>query len=1163
LFKSLNNYSQTNLHAGLSAIALPMPILRFWFIFLLLIPGLYSSSLAQPSVLATGEWYKIGVTRKGIHKIDRAFLQKAGINTATVQPGHIKLYGNGGGMLPQANSSLRYRDLVENAIYVEGEKDGRFDEGDYILFYAQSPHTVRYNEAEKRFVHETNLYSDTTFYFLTISSSQGLRIQDQPGEAGAANIITSFDDYFFHEKEERNQLASIEPSYTGSGREWYGERFVDMARSHTIELTIPGIKAGTDIRITSAVMARASVATSFSLKLNEQPVGTQSVPGVSSDKYDRKGINQIAAFTIPAAQVNSLKLNYTFDTKGDNRAEGLLNYAGIQVQRQLKLYGSQTEFRSLESLTYPTVEYQLQEASTQLRIWDITLPLQAKNQVFTLTNGYASFTASAGTLREYIAFTGSSFDAPVTIQKIPNQDLHSLSVPQLLIITHARFLEPARQLAAFRESHDGLSVAVVTPAHIYNEFSSGRQDITAIRDFIRYLYLTNGTLQYVLLLGDASYDYKERITGNTNFVPIYESRESLHPIFSYSSDDYYGFMDEEEGEWSENTRGDHTMDIGIGRLPVKSVQESEAVVQKLIRYASGINTTGKWRNKLCFVADDGDNNTHQMDADRLAQQISRSYPQYNISKVYLDAFPQHSSANRQTAPEVNKVINDAVQKGYLIINYTGHGGESGWAEEQILTIPQIDSWKNTRMPLLVTATCEFGRYDDPLKISGAEYALLNTQGGAIGLLTTTRPVFSNTNYALNTAFYNSVFEQKNNQWQRLGDIVKYTKNNSLSGSVNRNFALLGDPSMRLAYPQEEALITRINGKDLTLQQTDTLKALSKVTIEGEIQAPGTGLLQADFEGMLYVTVYDKASTVTTLGTERSSRMNFQLQQNILYEGKARVKDGLFCFSFVVPKDIEYHYDSGKISLYAKAEESLRDAAGARMLIVGGSTSGIAADITPPQIRLFMNDTSFVSGGITGSNTFLLAHIFDESGINITRSGIGHAITGTLRGEKDTTLILNEYYTAGPDTHQQGQISYPFQHLKPGNYTLNLKAWDTYNNSGEAAIQFLVANSEQLVLQGLFNYPNPMGSFTTFEFDHNRAGEELEIHIDIFNAAGQQVKTMSTHIANSPEHIRELTWDGVSKEGNKLSKGIYIYRVTVRSMADQSSAYQVNKLIIIQ
>jgi hypothetical protein len=802
-------------------------------------------------------------------------------------------------------------------------------------------------------------------------------------------MITTFDDYVFHEKEVRNQLASIEPAYTGSGREWYGEHFVDMARSHTMEFNIPGILQNSEIKITSAVMARASAATSFSLKLNDQQVGTHSLPGVSSDRYNFKGINQISNFTIPATfQVSSLKLNYTYDTKGDNRAEGFLNYVGIQVKRQLKLYSNQTVFRSLESLDHPVLEYRLMEAGTGLKVWDITHPLQIKNQVLTLSNGEASFTASGGILKEYVAFTGNNFEVPATMQKIPNQDLHSLPAPQLLIITHARFLQQARQLAAFRESHDGLSVAVATPAQIYNEFSSGRQDITAIRDFIRYLYTQKGTLKYVLLLGDASYDYKDRINGNTNFVPIYESRESLHPIFSYSSDDYYGFMDEGEGEWPENTQGDYEMDVAIGRLPVKSVGEAEAVVKKLIRYASDIQTTGNWRNKVCFVADDGDNNTHQLDADRLAVRIARAYSQYNLSKIFLDAFPQVSNANRQAAPEVNKAINQAVEKGHLIINYTGHGGEDGWAEEQILTLAQINSWKNTYMPLLVTATCEFGRYDDPLHISGAEYALLNPQGGAIGLLTTTRPVFSNTNYALNTAFYSTVFEQKEGQWQRLGDIVKYTKNNSLSGSVNRNFALLGDPSMHLAYPQEEAVVTKINGKEITAQKTDTLKALSTVTVEGQIQLPGTSIPEADFDGMLFISVYDKASTITTLGTERSSRMNFQLQQNLIYEGKARVKNGQFRFSFVVPKDIDYRFDSGKISLYAKAEESLRDAAGAHVLTVGGSLAEVSADITPPSIRLFMNDTTFISGGITGSNTALLAYISDENGINITRTGIG-------------------------------------------------------------------------------------------------------------------------------------------------------------------------------
>lgn len=1106
-------------------------------------------------MLSEGEWFKIGVTQSGIHKLDFNFLQKAGINPAAINPKHIKLYGNGGGMLPQANQSFRYDDLAENAIYVEGETDNKFDNGDYILFYAQSPHSIYYDSTQKVFRHQNNLYSDTTFYFITIGQNPGLRITMQESMNGATHTIKSFEDYLFHEKDLTNQI--------GSGREWYGEKF-DFTTSYTLDFAVPGIIPDSEIKITSAVMAQASASTQFALKLNEQSIGSQQLSGVSPDTYNIKGVNKTDIFTTKA-QANSptnLKINVSYDKKGISSAAGYLNYIGLQVKRSLQLYSNQTIFRSLESMAYPSANFQIDGANNQLKIWDITNPVQPRQQQFTLNASQAVFGAETNTLKEFILFTGSSFDSPVSIRRVSNQNLHALATPTLLIITADLFIEQAYQLANFRQQHDGLQVEVATVSQIFNEFSSGRQDVTAIRDFIRFLYLKSQSLQYVLLLGDASYDYKNRVSPNSNFVPIYESRESLHPIFSYSSDDYFGFMDEDEGEWTENMQGDHEIDIAIGRLPVKSRAEATNVVSKLIKYSTDAKTLGKWRKQICFVADDGDNNTHQLDADRLAEQIASAYPSYHVNKIFMDAYPQISNPNGQTAPEVQQALNNAIDKGHLIINYTGHGGEVGWATEQILTLQQINSWRNTNLPLLVTATCEFGRYDDPVQVSGAESALLHANGGAIGLITTTRPVFSNTNYALNTAFYKAIFEPQQGEMPRLGDAMKYTKNNSLSGSINRNFALLGDPSMRLAYPEEEVVIHRINDVPVN-ESADTLKALRKITIEGNIQHPFTKQLQTDFNGIISATVFDKKSIVTTFGTERSARMNFSVQRNIIFEGKASVKNGVFKISFVVPKDIDYRIGEGKISLYAQDDEKLWDAAGSQSVLVGGSIPQTIIDITPPQIRLFMNDTTFVSGGVTGSNTALLAFLSDENGINITRTGIGHEITATLSSEPNNQIILNAYFTTLTDNFQQGEVFYPFENLAAGTYTLTLKAWDTYNNSSEASLGFVVANSEQLALFHVLNAPNPLNDFTHFQFDHNRAGEDLEILVEIYTSSGQLVKTLQTTAIASPEQFRNLQWNAIDDNGNKLNNGIYIYKLSVRSMTDGAEAYKINKLIIMQ
>jgi hypothetical protein len=1108
------------------------------------LPGL-ARGQSNSSVLATGQWYKIGVTKPGLHQLDATFLRNAGITLGKINPQHIQLFGNGGGMLPQANAAQRLDDLTENAIFVAGEADGRFDNEDYVLFYAQGPHEVLYTG--DKFTHRTNLYSDTAFYFLTIGEAPGLRPAAQASAAGATVTVTTFDDYLFHEKDQTNLIQS--------GREWYGERF-DVTTEHTVGFSVPGLVAEVPVEVTVAAMAAGSAASQFAVKLNGLGVGTFSAPGIGQGTYDVKGANATGSFAASTAGPN-VSVSVSFVKNGNN--VGYLNWIGLRAKRELKLYGNQTTFQSVSSLSNATVEYRIADLPADAQIWDVTNPLLPLGQSFALNGNAASFGASGGALRQYVAFRGNTFDKPVSIGAIPNQNLHNLAAPDMVIITSSGFGAAAARLAAFRREHDGLRVEVVTPGQIYNEFSSGRQDVTAIRDFIRFLHRQGNSLKYALLLGDASYDYKDRLAGNTNLVPTYESNQSLHPIFSFSSDDYFGFMDDGEGEWQETTTGDHTLDVGIGRLPVKTAGEAAAVVGKLVGYASNAAALGAWRNRLCFVADDGDGNTHQLDAERLTSQIGNRYKAFNIDKIFLDAFPQTSTPSGQTAPSVRDAIDKAVNQGHLIINYTGHGGEVGWAQEQILDIPQITAWQNgNRLPLLVTATCEFGRYDDPGVVSGAEFAVLNDKGGAIGLITTTRPVFSNTNYALNVAFYNAIFEPTDGRMPRLGDAMRATKNNSLNGSINRNFSLLGDPSMRLAYPREGVALTRINDQPLA-GVTDTLKALGRVTLEGEIRRSDGSRIE-DFNGTLFVTLYDKPRDVTTRGDE-NPKMLFTLADNRLYEGKASVRNGLFKFNLVVPKDMDYRLGSGRISLYAQQTDGLLDAGGVDQTIpLGGSATGGPADGMPPDIALFFNDTTFASGGLTGPNALLIARLRDDNGINLSGSGIGHEITARL-DDSDELFVLNEFYEPSLDNFTAGEIRFLLRNLSPGKHQLAITAWDTHNNPATATLEFVVSGA--IHLRKVVNYPNPFHQYTTFRYEHDRPYEAVEAEISVFTTTGALVYNRSSVRTLGIGDAGEMTWDGTGKDGKKLEPGVYVYRLSVRSKADNAVTTYRNRLVLVQ
>jgi hypothetical protein len=629
---------------------------------------------------------------------------------------------------------------------------------------------------------------------------------------------------------------------------------------------------------------------------------------------------------------------------------------------------------------------------------------------------------------------------------------------------------------------------------------------------------------------------------------------------SHSSDDYFGFFEASEGDWTETSLGDHTLEIGIGRLPVKTTDEAKAVVDKLIAYANKQSNLGSWRNQVVFVADDGDVNIHQLDADVLAESIRTNHQAFNVSKLFLDAFEQVSTPNGELAPSLQEAVTQNVEKGALIVNYTGHGGEIGWAEEKLLNIPQINDWANyDNLPLFVTATCEFGRYDDPLRVSGAEYVLLNAKGGGVGLITTTRPVYSSTNFLLSKAFYAEVFKPINGEMPRLGDLMIKTKNNSLNGAINRNFALLGDPSLRLAYPKHKVEVTKITNAN-TGQVIDTVSALDKITVEGEIRNFQDNLLNG-FEGVLDITIFDKAQDVTTLGTE-SSRITFKAQNNKIYVGKASVKAGKFSFTFIVPKDINYQFGKGKWSFYAQANDGISDAQGAKTdVIIGGTSQSISPDNTPPAITLFMNDETFVNGGAVQPSATLIAKLSDDNGLNIAQTGVGHEMTATLDGDLENPWILNDFYEGNLDTYQSGVIRYPVRNLAKGNHTVVVKVWDTHNNSSEASIDFVVTDNAVMAINQVMNYPNPFRTSTTFRFDHNRAGEALEVTVEIVNRNGQKVKQL-TYTTNQALSRFEGVWDGLDKQGKKIPQGVYVYKITARSVVDGSEKFAIRRLVVL-
>lgn len=1109
--------------------------------------------LAQ-SVLQSGHWYKVGVAKRGVYRISGEQFQKMGFQSGA-DASRIRIYGNPGGMLPQRNDQPRPHDLQEIAIHVNDGGDGRLDKNDFILFFAEGPDRVQYSLNKETFFYESNLYSTQNFYFITVSADAGKRIAAADEASGSPTVITTFNDYIYHESDDHNELKS--------GREWFGERY-DITTTYAYRFDIEGIVANSTMTWISDVMAQSFNGSSFKLSLNRVPVAEQEVPVINNTQYGIKGRHKRDTITflsdaVSAPGVVTQEIRYEYVKSASGKNVGFVDLMLLSFQRKLALYGNQTIFRATASLSSTSAVYQIAGSDSDVSVWDVTDVSNAKSQPLTLSGDVASFTADASLLREFVAF-GKNTDAPTMIGQVANQNLRGLPPADIVIVTHPDFMAESQRLAGHRQQHNGAAVHVVTPEQIYNEFASGRQDVSAIRDFVKHVYDKDPErLRSLILMGRGSYDYKDRMPNNTNFVPTYESRNSLAPLETYSSDDYFAFLEAHEGNWGESPAQHHTLDIGVGRLPVKTASEAKQVVDKIITYDTRTASYGYWRKDIVFVADDGSNSdgytsSHQAQANSMAESIETLYPAFDTRKIFLGTYTKTTTPTGELIPEANEAIRRQFNDGSLIVNYTGHGNERLLADERVFTELDIELLENKLYPFMVTATCEFGRQDDPTLISSAERCLIRSNGGAIGILTSARPVNSPTNFLLNQQFYTSLFTRESGQYRSIGQVFRETKNNSVSGVANRNFSLIGDPSLTIALPRERVVLTSVE----TATGIDTLKALSTAHVTGEVR-DDADILLSDFNGTLEVTVYDKATESTTIG-KNDPPYKFPERTNALFRGKATVSDGVFQLSFVVPRNIAYEYGTGKFGLYASDPKNERDAGGAARVVIGGSESAPADDSTPPVVQVFMGDSTFVNGGIVAPNTTLVVKLSDASGINISEYGVGNALTAVLDDVESFTL--SDYYVAAADDFTTGWVHFPMTGLTPGRHSITVLAWDTFNNPGEGTIEFIVTDGEGLVIESFSNYPNPFENESSVYFTHNRAGDDLQAIMWLMAPTGQIMKTYEFDLPQSAYQVDLLNIDGFAEFGKKLPGGVYLARLAVRSLSNGSKSERVTKLIVV-
>ena len=977
---------------------------------------------ADHSVLASGKWVKIRVSESGVCKMTFSDLQAAGINN----PSQVRVFGYGGAMKTQDFSKPNIDDLPQVPVFVGS---------DFVLFYVQGPISWAYDASKSRFAHTRNPYSEYGYYFLT--DNIGSPLAPTAGEAisGTPTDVTTYPAFQVHDKDSLNLIDRS--GVSGGGRTFYGEQF-ENGMKRTFTFSLPNAE---DVTAYITVAAYASTSSQFTATMGS---ASKSVTlNAYKDNYDFGQTGTISlSTTMPASATQQVQLRFQ---SSQTSALGWLDYIEVVGQRPLRMNGSYMTVRTLANRNSSVpVRFHLTNASASTQIWDITDKAAILRMPTTLSGSEMTWVGTqADGVHEYIAVNtaGSGFVAAEVVGTVLNQDLHQLYNIDYVIICPNGYESEATRLAQAHQKKEGITWAVVTDKQVYNEFSSGTPDATAYRWLMKMLYdrANNGIGQkprWLLLLGHGTFDNRKLLPNSGEALLLtYQAENSSYEVNAYTTDDYFGFLDDSEGV----TDASGKIDIGIGRLPVVSVAEAQSTIDKLIAYMNNPQG-GKWKNQLAYLADDGEHGTHTDTAEQSAEQTRVNNPDFVVHKVYLDAYPQEVNASGESYPLAKNRIHNLLRNGVLYFNYSGHGGYNAITNESILNQHDIELMSNKNQAFWLFATCSFARYDGS-KRCAAETAVLNPKGGAIAVLAATRTVYAPGNTRLSRSVTAELFKHSNtfHYEATLGEALAAGKK-ALGYEENKlSYVLFGDPAMRLNYPTDYYVET--------VTDIDTLHALSVQQVQGRIVDEDNQTV-SDFNGKVDITVYDKMQVITTRDNDSSPEEAKELKYNdypgTLFTGSAAVREGAFSYSFMVPKDIRYNYGNGRIVYYAQTtdEGELAEAVGHyEDFTIGGTGDILSADTIGPEMEIYLNNKAFQDGGKTYSTPRFYADLYDEHGINTAGAGIGHDLMMIVDNDPKQIYILNDYFTAANDSYTTGQISYLMGALQDGPHSLTLRAWD--------------------------------------------------------------------------------------------------------------------------
>lgn len=1099
-----------------------------------------SSRYASESVLNSGKWVKIQVAEDGIYKLTAADLKKMGFSNLD----KVAVYGYGGWPLDEDFSTTYIDDVPEVAVWRSA---------DYLLFYGKGPRKWEYSSSDKSFIHTNNPYSNYGYYFVSEKETTGRTMEKAASAAGATLQVTTFDDYVLHEEE----LVSV----NSSGRELYGESFTStLSRDFTI--SVPGI-TNDEGKATLSFISRGNGTITMNVDGNALISGSVSVP---SDEYEvARELYRERAWM--ADKGETVKVNIGYSTTGHKNVH--LNYFRLQMKRQLKVYDNYTFFRSLSARGNAS-RFVIQGADASTLVFDVTDGVNPQQMETSLNGTELSFSIPASaSLREFVVVKPSQIKAPVTVGEVANQNLHALPQQDMIIIAQPNFTTQAERLAEAHRTKDNLTVRVVTPESIYNEFSSGTPDATAYRRFMKMFYDRKTSEadapKYLLLFGDGSFDNRKLTSAwksavdMSNMLLTYQTENSLSSQ-SYVIDDYFGFLDDADNKKSLQNK---KLCLGIGRFPIRTVEQATQMVDKVISYMENKNT-GSWKNNLCFMADDGSNTDgfmteHMEFADQLAGYVESEHPEFLVNKLYYDAYKKDMTAG--TYPDVRSGLQKLLKDGLLLFNYTGHGGTTALSDEKVLTQTDINQFTYTHLPVWVTATCDFTRFDD-LNTSAGEDVFLNKSSGGIALFTTVRVAYSRPNFPINDNVIRNLFERNNGRRRTLGEVMQATKN-TLSSVYKLGFCLIGDPAVKMAYPEFGMKVTTVNGQSVD-GNSISFKALEKITVEGEV-LDASGQLVTDFTGIVNPTVKDSKVTVTCLknsNKDDSPAFTFTDYPNTIFIGNDSVRNGKFSFTFTVPKDISYSNLQGKMNLYAVDTESGNEAQGNfDNFIVGGTSDTAETDTIGPEIRaLYLNDTTFVDGGQVNTTPYFVAELWDKSGVNITGSSVGHDMMLVIDESTVLSYNLNSYYELLLGEDGTGIVKFPIPALEPGKHTAEFWVWDILNNSTVRTFTFEVVEGLKPFLFDVIATPGIAREQVTFHLMHNRPESRMRVGIMVYDLAGRQLWKHEESGTSGLFENYTVSWD-LTSGGARMRPGVYIYRAAI-STDNSKDATKARKFIIL-